>query len=90
MPKLYKPPFTLEEDLARFQGLLPPPAMVEQFGDLLHRAHKSDVGPHERSHWLGVCDDYIMGLKAANLLSAAQVPDLREIVQWATQRSTLE
>lgn len=53
MPKLYKPPFTLEEDLARLQGLLPPPAMVEQFGDLLHRAHKSNVGPHERSHWLG-------------------------------------
>jgi hypothetical protein len=85
MSMRHLPPYTLDEDLARLRVLLPTDAMVEEFGGFLARVH-TDVA-HERGHWIGVCDGYINGLKAAKQLSEWQVPDLREIVQWAAQRS---
>jgi hypothetical protein len=88
MSKRHLPPFTLEEDLARLQDMLPTDAMVEEFGGFLVQVHNGAA--HERAHWIGVCDGYINGLKAAKQLSAGQVPDLREIVQWAAQRSASE
>ncbi|ETK22710.1 MULTISPECIES: hypothetical protein [Pseudomonas] len=90
MTKPPLPPFTLEEDLAKLPALFPSSLMVEQFGGYLVNIHKISDEMKVRTHWIGVCNGYINALKAADLLNSAQVPELREIVEWAAQRSYVE
>ncbi|UXZ97245.1 hypothetical protein K3169_04885 [Pseudomonas phytophila] len=87
MIKKQSAPFTLEEDIARLSALLPTEVMIEEFGGMLQQIHRSDATERERLLALGMCHGYLSGLKSAELLSAAKVPDLREIVFWAELRS---
>ena len=87
MPKKLSAPFTLEEDIARLNALLPTEAMIEEFGDMLQQIHRSTATERERLLALGMCYGYLSGLKTAEFLSVAKAPDLREIVFWADLRS---
>ncbi|PYD88669.1 hypothetical protein DNF23_32535 [Pseudomonas syringae pv. pisi] len=87
MPKKLSAQFTLKEDIARLNALLPTEAMIEEFGDMLQQIHRSNATERERLLALGMCHGHLCGLKSAELLSAAKVPDLREMVFWAELRS---
>ncbi|RMW07757.1 hypothetical protein ALP03_200329 [Pseudomonas amygdali pv. tabaci] len=87
MPMKQTTPFTLEEDIARLNALLPTEVMIEEFGGMLQQIHRSNATERERLLALAMCHGYISGLKSAELLNAANVPDLREIVFWAELRS---
>ncbi|WP_024420544.1 hypothetical protein [Pseudomonas avellanae] len=59
MPKKLSAPFTLEEDIARLNALLPSEAMIEEFGDMLQQIHRSNATERERLLALGMCHGYL-------------------------------
>ena len=81
--------YSLEEDLITLSTLLPSAMIADKLGSCLRAIEAATTTralEHEFSWTLG----YVQAIKDMECLSAAQVPELRDLVFRAKQRSAIK